>query len=550
MPTGGDAEAFGHLIGILRDRENVILDFSDELQYRAALALHTLGGHTPLTRPGMYAALAERRERHLAQGGIGDEKLPQDAPYQTGAQVNDISRVVNTLNAGASGFSTVVGGALQLNSTITVMNPQGTTTLAAGSGSQYNQGQYLALSAKPVTGQNAQTQMVGTILYSYQKVTGGPWTTAATQRSVGVGILADPVVAHPNKHQTVIATQYIRIALGRGQNTQTDVDYWYWYGTGTTNYALPWNGYIDFTAAPQTLQYGVNPQIFGTLARGPGGNGGFAPLPDASAKNLFDNLTVSGTRLSWLLAPPVEQPPWNNMGNPLTWGNLNWQSGEADYVTVQLVVNLQGQTIPATATVQSSLDPDIELDGSTNIPPIQFLWSCLVEGTPVLLADGSTLPIEQVVRGTVVRCGDGVDRPVSSTTIFRFDGDVLRLRTEGGHEVALSGNHPVVTTDGLVQAHQLVEGTELRVHGARSKVAVARFEHHAGLLCNLRFDESANPDPATSTFFAGGVEVGDYALQLSHDLARRTDPERITALLEPRYLPDFENYQREIAADR
>lgn len=552
MLTHEDREAIVHLFGVIGDRDNVILDFSDERQYRAALALHALGGHTPQTRPGMYEALAETRERHLAQGGIGGEQLPQDSPFQTGAQVNDISRVPNTQNAASTGFAAIVDGAFQLNSTIAVFNPQGTTTLASGSGTQFNQGQYLGLYAAPVAGQTAQSQMTGTILYSYQQKVGGPWTTGSTKRNVTLGLMADPVVTHPNKHQTGVPSKYIRIALGRGQNTQTDVDYWYWYNTGTTNYALPWYGSATFTAPPQPLQFNVNPQIFGTLARGSGGTGGYATLPVASAQNLFNNLQVSGNILSWMLTPPADQPPWGSMGNPLLWGNLNWNSGEADYLTIQLMVNLQGQTIPATATVQSSDNPDQDpLDGTTNIPPIQFLWSCLVAGTPILLADGSTLPIEEVVRGSVVRCGDGADRAVSSTTIFRFGGDVMRLRTENGCDVALSGNHPVVTPDGLVQAHELKPGVAVRVRGGVTSVLTqARREPYEGLLCNLRLDESPDPDPVRSTVFAGGVEVGDYALQMSHDRARRTDPERISAMLEPRYLPDFEHYLSEIASGR
>lgn len=546
-----DSEAIATFLGLMGDRENIILDFSDERQYRAALALHNLGGHTPQTRPGMHAALADRRERHLASNGIDGEQLPQDTPFQTGAHINEVSRVPGTENAAASGFASVLDGALQLNATIAVFDAAGTTTLACGSGSQFDQGQHLKMYAAPLPGRTVEPQMTGTILYSYQQRPGGRWTTGATRRDVSLGVLADPVVIHPSRHQTGVQSPYIRIGLGRGASPQDDVDYWYWFNSNVTTYALPWYGSVTFTAPPQELRFGVNPQIFGTLLRG-GGKGGFAYLPTDSALNLFDNLHVSGNTLAWTLTPPVDKPPWNSMGNPLLWGDLKWGSGEADYLTIQLAVALEGEPIQAVATIQSCDDSDQDpLDGVTYIPPVQFLWSCLVAGTPILLADGSTIPIEDVVHGSVVRCGDGIAREVCSTTIFRFRGEVVKLRTEDGNDIALSGNHPVRTADRFVQAYELEPGDQVRVSGGATSVLVeAAREPYEGLLCNLRLDESSEPDPAHSSVFADGIEVGDYALQLSFHRSRGTDHTRIRATLEPRYAADFERYLSEIAAGR
>ncbi|MBO8186406.1 Hint domain-containing protein [Streptomyces spirodelae] len=550
--TPDDQRDFFHLLESVGNRENVILDFSDERQFRSALAIHNLGGHTPESRPGMHMALAERRERHILRNGAGGEQLPQDPPFETGAWVDEISRVTGTPLVAASGFSSVVGGAFQLNSTIALFNSQDKALLASGSGTQFNEGRPLDLYAEPLPDQHPQPQVTATIFYSYQQNPGDPWVTALTQRSIDVGVGVAPEVTHPNRHQSAVTSEYIRIALGRGANNQNDVDYWYWYHTDSTTYALPWYGSVTLPARPRALVYGVNPVIFGRLRHGKGGTGGCAELPEASKRNIFDNLHVSGNTLSWTLTPPSDQPPWDSMGNPLKWGDLKWVSGEADYLSLQLVIYLEDQTVPATATVQSADGPSPALDGVTYIPPIQFLWSCMVAGTPVLLADGSTIRIEDVVRGSVVQCGDGLARRVSSTTIFRFSGDVVRLLTEDGSEVALSGNHPVVTADGIVQAHELEPGVALRVRTGTAVLRRADREPYEGLLCNLRLTESAEPDPVESTVFAGGIEVGDYALQTSHDYAHRTDPDRILAMLDPRYHPDFENHLNETtaAADR
>ncbi|RRR85968.1 Hint domain-containing protein [Streptomyces sp. RP5T] len=551
MITNEDSQAIAHLSTVTGDRKNGLLDFSDERQYRAALALHSLGGHTLETRPGMFAALAERRHRHRANGGVAGEQLPQSDPFETGAQVIDVSCPPGTQTPAGTGFVAIVDGAAQVNATISVFDSQ-QNLVAWGSGTQFNEGEYMPLYAEPQPGQTAKPPLTARIAYSFQPRGSTDWRTGAVQRDFNPGVEADPVVDHPKKHQRKVATDYIRIALGRGQNAQDDVDYWYWYSSNQTTYALPWCGSVSFTSRPKPLKWGLNPTIIGYLARSTPGSGGYQMLKVSEVRKVFDSLSVSGNKLSWYLEPPATQSPWGEGGNPLLFGDLRWPSGEADYLFMQYLVDLEGQGLAACATVASADTPDQNpLDGVTYIPRIQFLYSCLVAGTPILLADGSTIPIENVVRGSVVHCGDGVDREVSSTTIFNFGGDVLRLRTENSGEVALSGNHPVVTADGLVQAHELVPGIKVRAQGGKvSVLASVDREHYEGQLCNLRLDESAEPDPAKSTVIAGGIEVGDYALQTSHDHSYRTDPALVRAMLDPRYHPDYEHYLSEIAADR
>jgi hypothetical protein len=364
-------------------------------------------------------------------------------------------------------------------------------------------------------------------------------------------VLADPVVTHPNQHQRAISSPYIRIALGRGQNTELDVDYWYWYGAGTTIYAIPWVGYVDLVAPPVTpLVLNQNLFIFGTLARSGVNQGGYANLPNSEVQKLFGALQPSGNRLAWTLAPPADAPPWGSMGNPLIWGDLHWASREADYVTIQISVQLQGQAQPAVFIVQSPLSPDSDpLDGTTNIPPLQFLWSCLAAGTRVLLADGSWLPIEEVARGTVVRRADGSEAAIESTTQFRHVGDVLRLRIDRDQELVLSHNHLVATPEGLRPAGELAVGATVNVVGGGTATLVAAdVEAFDGLLCNLSLSAPEVEPDAADTILAAGIEVGDYELQVSYEATWRTDPERILAQLEPQYHDDYRAYLSEISA--
>lgn len=539
-----------YVLSLVEDGGNRLLDFSDDRQYRVAIAMQNLGGHTPETRPGMHAALAELREQHVADGGVRDALEDQDdGDFQSGAQVTDVSVVANTTQPASTGFTGFTAGAAQLNATIAVTDTATGAQLAYGSDSQMFQGQYLPLYAAPQEGAAVRPAMTGAVFYAAQVTIGGRWIYGTAKRDVSLGVAADPQVEHPRQTQRKIATRYIRIALGRGQNQQDDVDYWYWYNQGQTIYALPWYGYVDFTSRPlpPTAQ---NVTVFATLARKGVGRGGFARLPQAGVDLLIGSLRVSDNRLAWTLTPPADRPPWGSMGQPLVWGDLRWNTGEATYVTIQLWVSLEGQRNRAIVTVQSSDDPSQDpLDGTTNIAPLQFLWSCLAAGTPIQLADGSSLPIEDVVRGTVVACGDGEAREVFQTTAFHHVGDALRITTDGGHELLLSHNHPVATPEGLRQAQELTEGATVNVAGGTAVVRSLVTEPFDGLLCNLSLSEpESETDAAASTVFAAGVEVGDYETQIDYDSSWRTDPERILALLEPRYHPDVHNYLAERTA--
>jgi hypothetical protein len=549
MLTQQERDDLLYALSLAEDGESRLLDLSDDRQHRVAIAMQNLGGHTPETRPGMHAALEETRALHQAEGGVRAalevEGPPLDVGFRDGAQVTDVSRVVNTQQPASNGFVGFLNGALQVNATISVVDTRSGEQLAAGSGSQYGQGQYLPLFAAPNSGAQARQAMTGAVFFAYQSRPGAPWQTGYVKRDVQLGVAADPTVTHPNKHQTGVPSNSIRIALGRGQNTQTDVDYWYWYQQGTTIYAIPFVGYADFTAnVRQPLAQNVT--IFGQLARDGEGKGGSAPLPDSARQLLMSSFVASGRRLAWTLTPPADRPPWGSMGQPLQWGQLNWNSGEIDYVTIQLFVTLEGQQQPAVATIQSATGADSDpLDGTTTIPTLQFLWSCLAAGTPVLLADGTTIAIEQVERGTVVRCGDGAEREVVQTTQFHHGGEVLRLRTDGGHELLLSHNHPVITPDGPRRAHELEIGATVAVENGTATVTSRDSEPFEGLLCNLSLSAGGDPDPAASSFLAAGVEVGDYELQVAYDASWRTDPTRIRNLLERRYHGDFEQFLSE-----
>ena len=69
---------------------------------------------------------------------------------------------------------------------------------------------------------------------------------------------------------------------------------------------------------------------------------------------------------------------------------------------------------------------------------------CLVEGTPITMADGTTKPIEDVRVGDMVLSsyGSGDMRPARVTDAFSSNrSDGIRIRTRGGREIVSTPEH-------------------------------------------------------------------------------------------------------------
>lgn len=533
------------------NNELVLLDPRDEVQLRHLRTMHALGGITPETRPGLFAALDDGVDQAPANRAALD--IADDQGFLSGAIVTDVSLLQETQQAAATGFVGFVQGAYIINASMVVTETGGGVVLATTKGqSQFKNGTYLPLQALPVSDQPAPKQLTATLTYSWLPDPNGTWSHASVSRDVTIGETADPYLYAPKKHQTGYQpTPYIRIALGRGMpgDKTDDVDYWYGYGTDVTEYLTPLWGWADFPGEIQTpLELDRNMFIYGYLNRGSGGTlGGYKLLPDAERQRIAEASQASGNRLSWNLFPPDLAK--KTTGNSINWGELQWTSGEADYLSLQVQVNsmVEGKWQPITATVQCSDQPDKNpLDGSLKIEPLQFLYSCLAADTPILMADGSQKAIENLVRGDRVAGPDGAVREVQSTVIARFRGKALGLSFDGGRLV-LSHNHPIWTPSGMKKAEWLEVGDEVCTVDGVGKVHQSELFDFDGRLCNASLSAPGVPvaDPERNTMYAAGLEVGDYEVQLSTLRDERRNTEVILAELDTRYHEDYRNYLAE-----
>lgn len=518
------------------------LDLSDDQHYQHAIDMHTLAGQTPERNPGLHAALASSRVHYQTRGMPQASTATDASGYQSGGVITAVAPRASN-RAGSDGFVSLLGGAPTLYAAMMVNDTQG-NWLAGGSASNYNDGSYLPISTVPGTAKPATPSMTSYLQYTYQTQVGGPVIVVNVQKT-GNGPLADPVVTQPVQAAGHTSNPYIRIGLGRGSGNTSDVDYWFWQGTSNTTYAVPMVGSVQFNGNMQTLTPGQTFFIQGQLARGAGSGGGYYPIPPASLTTFYNNCQpATPNTLCWQL--PAGTTPANS--NPLLFGSIPWDTSAVTYLYVQFRVALQGGGFPALAVIQSSDSPDADpLDGTKNIKPIQFVYHCLAEGTGVTMGDGSTRPIETLVTDDVVRTGDGEAR-VTSTWVAHHRGPVVVLATDGGHDLVMSHNHVVMTTEGPLQAGELREGGSVLTQDGAARITAARQEEFDGLLCNVSVSEPNQPaDPARNTLFANGVQVCDFEVQTQYGHARRTDPGVVRAAIDPVFLPDYENWLAEQA---
>jgi hypothetical protein len=178
-----------------------------------------------------------------------------------------------------------------------------------------------------------------------------------------------------------------------------------------------------------------------------------------------------------------------------------------------------------------------------------FRNSCMAEGTRIQLAEGRTVPVEQVKMGDKVIAGAG--RAVLTVTDVARGNELtpfVHLRDSLGHQVMLTEMHPIITAKGqVVAAKDLKVRDQVRTDkGVASLTVVKRVPVKGKRVFNLKLgtaEELAGVDALDRTMFAGGFLVGDLAMQ--EELERPANkPVDVLALLPKAWHQDYLNAQK------
>ncbi|SMH45797.1 Hint domain-containing protein [Azospirillum agricola] len=364
-----------------------------------------------------------------------------------------------------------------------------------------------------------------------------PWAYQASRDPVVV----DPVIRSDRKSGD-LNDIVIGLARGYDNNTgsrnKTDIDYWFWQNQHQdTHLLVPLTGSMkfDYKLAPLNS---TNPILEFYLARSEGGT---SELKAADTLPYLPHFEIDPTDSEGRTLKFALRATATTAGNAINFGLSPWVADTRTFFTARVTVLFDDLTHGVGwSSVVSSLSPDTDpSDGVAFIKPIVYVWHCLVAGTQITLADGTTKAVEDFTSGDVVVSGGGT-RPVQATLAQPHSGPITVLEFADGATLAGSATHPVMTPAGTVQAGALAAGdTVLTRHGTTTVTAIRQENQTNGGLFNLWLDpEGEGP----TTMIANGIVVGDYQIQVQLLRDSAQDDRAVRAKLPESLHADFDSW--------
>jgi|SRR6478752_646624 len=372
--------------------------------------------------------------------------------------------------------------------------------------------------------------------------------TAAVAAEVGT---VDATVTAP---VTVKSHSAVQIGLGRPEGG-VDLDYFYAQSTNDLpELVVPFTGTVN-TQQP-LANVGPNGQftsglVLSTQLYSVNGNVYVAHNANQTLNTQVTGQTGTNT-VTWNYPyDPADKPPYTS----LMYGSCASARDTLTAFFYSFEIPVANPVVPTFQFNVCSTDwPEMPSVNCVQILPLQFWWHCVAEGTEVSLADGSTVPIEQVDNTMRVQTGQhGGALAVEATTRGLHQGSAVQIGTADGRSLLLTAGHPVATPDGLLRAGDLVVGDEvLTVDGISTVTGHETVESDvtfANLKLSAASDRARGLASSVGTFIANGIVVGDVEsmARLHHNATHSLD--YMTARIPERYHTDYASTLADIARD-
>lgn len=514
-----------YVMDMLRPHVPHTLDLSDDRQYEFLKSHLQRAGLSTDTHPDVFDTIETARQNHQADGAAPERLVNQpdySAPGTWGATSIITSLGIDSANkvATASALTATpsyVTRNYQILTLWDMTNPSSPVQIASTTNDIPLGGTYdeIVVSGQIAGGIDAEVVFLNSIVPATDDENsnlkaGRPaffvqasGTTQLTRDSAN-----DPIqplsVTNP---VTTSGRPYVKVALNRTSQQQPDCDYIYQTGSSGPTPIVAIGGQGTAVWDPNSpiqvplADSGPTPNFFAFLTLTKPGSGGIFISNQTSLVQYFS--VSNGSTLTWDFSP-------YNFGQAAPWS-----AGDTVDYYLSVGVLIGNNTSYSTLTV--SVQPCDPNDNSCfQVLPIIFVWGCLAAGTAVLLADGSSVNVEDVVPGMSVAAGrDGRRLQVAETFIGREQDPLIRLSTGSGRTVLVTAEHPLVTDGGMKLARDLRLGDSvMTVAGAEIIVATTN-ESHVGAVYNLalRTADASAPPIEDATHFANGFLVGDHRAQ-------------------------------------
>ena len=350
--------------------------------------------------------------------------------------------------------------------------------------------------------------------------------------------ITPPTTIDPGNPKDVNGDGIIKVCLERAG---ADCDYQPEGGSGT-NVILPINGSITYSAPIDQPFDSANAYSLITIARPEVGEGGGCHIE--STDNFFDPTytTVNGDTLTWNLAPAHFQP---------ASGCLN-ANAAANYTFNVMIKNFNLPVFVSITDVPNAVPGPY----TKVIPPMQVWFSCVAEGTEVLLEDGTRKLIEAIVADDrVIIDGEKNVMTVRSTLKGKEEKPILQLTTAAGQTVEVTGGHTVKTDKGVILAQDLKVGDlvdSIDGYQALTSITEKPYDGHVYNLVLGTDRDEIEKSMDNTTFYANGIRVGDAKMQYTYGKKStyytQMTPEEILKKLPVKWHKDFQSDMEKVAA--
>jgi hypothetical protein len=156
---------------------------------------------------------------------------------------------------------------------------------------------------------------------------------------------------------------------------------------------------------------------------------------------------------------------------------------------------------------------------------MQFRWSCLAEGSKIVMADGTEKLIEAVEIGERVQSGGpGQSLSVIDVTRGTESAPIVELEAANGSSLLVTQGHPFFDASGKsLRADELQVGSVIKSSTGTTKITKLNRKPFAGKVYNLKLGtehQIEGLDVGSINMFANGLSVGDSRSQWALEVAR------------------------------
>lgn len=199
------------------------------------------------------------------------------------------------------------------------------------------------------------------------------------------------------------------------------------------------------------------------------------------------------------------------------WGvYAPWSSGDLCDITNNITM-YDLKDIPISVVITSVENTTVPegIGYIERISRLEFFWGCLIENTQIMMRDGNTKSVQEVMIGDIVLSGDRKLLKVVNIWTGGEEKPCILMRTEQGKEITATSQHPFWCKDKFIQVGDIQVGDKVDTIDGTEIISEIKFVsydktvYNFDLECLEKIDEVGNK----ITLIADGFIVGDNQMQ-------------------------------------